>query len=63
MAGQFQVIKNGNVWILQKTWKKLLEILIENYNLNNIIIKINQWYTDPVDLYGETVKEAKRGGL
>ena len=34
MAGQFAVIKNGNVDSLYKKLEKAVEILIENYNLN-----------------------------
>ena len=34
MAGQFAIIKNGNVDSLDKKLEKAVEILIENYNLN-----------------------------
>lgn len=34
MAGQFAIIKNGNVDSLYKKLEKAVEILIENYNLN-----------------------------
>ena len=34
MAGQFALIKNGNVDSLYKKLEKAVEILIENYNLN-----------------------------
>jgi len=34
MAGQFAIIKNGNVDFLYKKLEKAVEILIENYNLN-----------------------------
>ena len=34
MAGQFAIIKNGNVDSLYKMLEKAVEILIENYNLN-----------------------------
>ena len=34
MAGQFAIIKNGNVDSLYKKLEKAVVILIENYNLN-----------------------------
>lgn len=34
MAGQFAIIKNGNLDSLYKKLEKAVEILIENYNLN-----------------------------
>ena len=34
MAGQYAIIKNGNVDSLYKKLEKAVEILIENYNLN-----------------------------
>lgn len=34
MAGQFAIIKNGNVDSLYKKLEKAVEIIIENYNLN-----------------------------
>ena len=34
MAGQFAIIKNGNVDSLYKKLEKAVENLIENYNLN-----------------------------
>ena len=34
MAGQFAIIKNGNVDSLYKKLEKAVEILIENYKLN-----------------------------
>lgn len=34
MAGQFAIVKNGNVDSLYKKLEKAVEILIENYNLN-----------------------------
>lgn len=34
MAGQFAIIKNGNVDSLYKKLERAVEILIENYNLN-----------------------------
>ena len=34
MAGQFAIIKNGNVDSLYKKLENAVEILIENYNLN-----------------------------
>lgn len=45
MAGQFAIIKNGNVDSLYKKLEKAVEILIENYNQNihNWIKRIYFW--------------------
>ena len=60
MAGQFAIIKNGNVDSLYKKLEKAVEILIENYNFkyNKSISGIDKTKEDLANLYEFLIENA-----